>query len=162
MRICVCPGSFDPITNGHLDIIRRAASLFDKVIVAVLRNSAKSPSFTEAQRVDMILTACAEAGLTVEVDVFEGLLVEYARKVGACAIVRGLRAVSDFEYEMQMASLNNLLCSDVQTVFFMTSAQYAYISSSMVREIGRLGGDISALVPPSIQEQVLCTLTSKP
>lgn len=157
MRKCICPGSFDPITNGHLDIIRRASLLFDKVYVTVLTNSSKQPFFTVQQRMDMIAMCCKDIP-GVEIESFDGLLVDYAKQKDAIAMVRGLRAVSDFEYEMQMASLNRQLCNDVETVFLMSANSNAFLSSRMVREIGILGGDITSLVPPQVASMVAASL----
>ena len=149
--IAVYPGSFDPITSGHYDIIARAAGMFDTVIVLVAVNSGKTPLFTTAERIAMLRETCG-ALPNVRVDMLEdGLLVEYAVQQGAHVIVKGLRAVSDFEYEFQMALLNRHLEPDVETVFLMTSAEHSYLSSSIVKEIGRLGGDIRGLVPVSVQ-----------
>ncbi len=150
--IAVYPGSFDPVTSGHLDIIARAAGMFDTVIVLVAVNSGKAPLFTATERVAMLRETCA-ALPNVRVDsLHDGLLVQYAVGQGARVIVKGLRAVSDFEYEFQMALLNRHLESGVETVFLMTSAEYSYLSSSIVKEIGRLGGDIRGLVPPAVQQ----------
>lgn len=154
MRICLVPGSFDPITLGHLDVIQRAAKQYDKVIVAVLVNRQKKPFFPTEQRVEMIKKACA--GISgVQVESFEGLLVDFAARMGAHAVVRGLRAVMDFEYEFQLAALNRKLDEQLETVFFMTHTQYMFISSSMVKEIGMLGGDFSKMVPESIYQDIL-------
>ncbi len=155
MQIAIYPGSFDPATNGHMDVITRAAGLFDRLIVAVGRNSGKSPLFTPDERVALLREVCADAGLTnVEVDAFEGMLVDYARKQGARVVVKGLRAVSDFEYEFQMALANHHLAPDVETLFLMTSAEHLYLSSSIVKEIARLKGDVSALVPPRVESRL--------
>ena len=150
--IAVYPGSFDPITSGHLDIIERTASLYDQLIVVVATNSAKTPLFTIKQRIDMIRKSVESRSLTnVTVDALEDLLlVDYCSKQGARVIVKGLRAVSDFEYEFQMALLNRRLDDSVETVFMMTGAEYSYLSSSIVKEIARLGGEISGLVPDPI------------
>jgi pantetheine-phosphate adenylyltransferase len=145
--IAVYPGSFDPVTSGHFDIIGRAAGMFDTVIVLVAVNSTKTPLFSAAERVDMLRAACADFA-NVRVDsLADGLLVEYAVQQGARVIVKGLRAVSDFEYEFQMTLLNRRLEPGVETVFLMTSAEYSYLSSSIVKEIGRLGGNVNGLVP---------------
>lgn len=147
--IAIYPGSFDPVTSGHFDIITRAAGLFETVIVLVAANSAKVPLFTAQQRVGMIEEAC-DALPNVQVDTLaDQLLVDYATAQGAQVIVKGLRAVSDFEYEFQMALLNRHLQPNVETVFLMTSAEHSYLSSSIVKEIARLGGDIHGLVPLS-------------
>ena len=149
MNIAVYPGSFGPITNGHLDIIRRASRLYDKVVVGVLTNTSKRPMFEKSQRVDFIKRSTADLG-NVEVAFFEGLLVDFLRKENAKVIIKGLRATSDFEYEFQMALVNKQLCPEVETVFLSSSEKFTYLSSSVVREIGRLGGDVSMFVPPEI------------
>lgn len=150
--IAVYPGSFDPITSGHLDIIERAASLYETLIVLVATNSGKSPAFTARQRAEMIQASLDEKGLkNVRVDCFsEGLLVDYVRAQRARVIVKGLRAVSDFEYEYAMALLNRRLRPDLETVFMMTSGEYSFLSSSIVKEIARLGGEIEGLVPTPV------------
>ena len=153
MRIAVYPGSFDPMTNGHLDIIKRAAKSFDKVYVAILTNSAKNPAFSLSQRIDWLKRATADLE-NVEIDSFSGLLVNYATKVGASVIIKGLRAVSDFEYEFQMALTNRALNPDVETMFLMTHGKYSYLSSSIVKEIANLGGSLSGLVPDFMIEEV--------
>ena len=145
----VYPGTFDPVTNGHLDIIRRGSRLFSKVIVAILRNPEKLPLFSVSERASMIGSAVAPLG-NVRVDTFDGLLVDYARTQGATAIVRGLRAVSDFEYELQMAMMNRRLHKDVETVFMMPSESYFYLSSRLVREVVMLGGSVEGLVPDPV------------
>ena len=149
MRRAICPGSFDPITLGHLDIIQRAALMFDRVTVAVLVNPEKNPSFTADERLDMIRRAVRGIS-NVEVECFDGLLADYARQKNAQVIVRGLRAVTDFEYEFQMALANRKMNMDADTVFLTTSAQYMYLSSSMVKSIACFGGDISDFVPECI------------
>ncbi len=151
MRTAIYPGTFDPITNGHLDILERALKLFDRIIITIARNSSKTPLFTDQERLDLISQA-VQKYKAVEVDSFDGLLVEYARKKGATAIVRGLRAISDFEYELQMALMNRKLHGDVETVFLMPNEKYTYLNSSIVREIARLGGDVSDFVPPVVKE----------
>ena len=143
------PGSFDPVTNGHLDIIERAANMFDAVIVAVARNNSKSPLFTTDERVAMLIESCA-AWTNVTVHTFEGLLVQYAVEHEVAVIVKGLRAVSDFEYELQMAHMNRRLSRAVETVFMMTGSEYSYLSSSIVKEIARLGGSVEGLVPAHV------------
>lgn len=148
-NIALCPGSFDPITVGHLDIIQRAASMFESVVVVVLNNNAKTPLFSAEERVELIRKATA--GLpNVEVDRYDGLLADYAKKRHATAIVKGLRAVSDFEYEFQMALTNKKLNPEVDTVFLTTAAENLYLSSSIVKQIGSLGGEIESFVPPEI------------
>lgn len=154
MRTAVYPGSFDPITLGHVDVLRRAAGVFDRVVVAVLVNPRKAPAGEAAGRAAAIGEAVAEtlpelAG-RVEVATFDGLTVQACRAVGATHIVRGLRAVSDFEAELQMAHMNHRLAPEIDTVFFMTALEYGHLSSSLVREIARFGGDVSGMVPPSV------------
>ena len=151
-RVALYPGSFDPITLGHIDILERATAIFDRVVVSVLRNPAKQPTFSVDERLDLIRAAIEPLDGEVTVDSFDGLTVEHARQVGAIAIVRGLRAVSDFETEFQMALMNRRLEPDVHTVFLMTSAPFVYMSSNLVKEVCRLGGDISEFVPPAIAE----------
>lgn len=159
-NICVYPGSFDPVTRGHMDIITRAAKLFPEVVVAVLINPAKAGSFTMEKRLDMLRRACAHLE-NVRVDHFDGLLVDYMHKTGANVVVRGLRAVSDFESEFQMAQVNHQMAPDVETLFMMTSPECAYLSSSVVREIARFGGDISGFVPSCILEEVQDIINGK-
>lgn len=156
----VCPGSFDPVTVGHLDIIRRAAGMFSDVIVVVGTNSSKKPSFTADERMEMIRVACADIP-NVRVDKNGGLLADYARQVGARAIVKGLRAMSDFEYEFQMALTNKKLNPEVETVFLTTQAENMYLSSSMVKEIASMGGDIRDFVPEAIHETIIKRLYSE-
>ncbi len=154
MKIAVCPGSFDPVTLGHLDIINRASRLFDKVIVLVSFNYGKSSaSFSVEERMEMIRTVTKHLN-NVEIDCNSGLLADYLKKTGAAAIVKGLRAVSDFEYEFQMALANKKLYSEAETVFLTTSSENMYLSSSVVKEIASLGGDISGFVPPEILEAI--------
>ena len=153
MRIAVYPGSFDPMTNGHLDIIKRAANTFDKVYVAILTNSAKKPCFSLEQRIDWLTRATADLD-NVEIDSFSGLLVNYANQIGASIIIKGLRAVSDFEYEFQMALTNRALSPNIETMFLMTNGEYSYLSSSIVKEIAKLGGSLSGLVPDFMIEEV--------
>ena len=157
MKIAVCPGSFDPITNGHLDIIARAAKLFDRVIVCVLKNPAKTGSFSVEERLDLIRRSCAHIE-NVEVDSFNGLLVDYAHSKGACAIVKGLRAVSDFEYEMQMSMANKKLNENIDTVYLNTASEYMFLSSSVVKQIAMFGGEIEEFVPAAILEDVKAKL----
>lgn len=148
MRKAVCPGSFDPVTNGHLDIIVRAASLFDEVTVAVLINKTKSSMFTVDERIDMLREVVAPYP-NVKVDSFHGLLVDYCGTNGIAAIVKGLRAVSDFDYELQMAQMNHRLAG-VETLFVSTNPLYSYLSSSLLKEIATYGGDVSGLVPETV------------
>lgn len=152
-RICVYPGSFDPITVGHMDIIRRASRIFDRVIVAVLHNPAKKGCFPLEQRLTMIEKACADLP-TVSADAFDGLLVEYLKKTGAQVVVRGLRAVTDFEAEFQMAQVNHQVSPEMETLFMMTLPEHAYISSSVVRELATFGGDVTQFVPVEILDEV--------
>lgn len=157
MKTWIYPGSFDPITRGHLDVIRRVRPLCDRLIVAVLHNTQKKAFFDVQTRVEF-MTRCVGDIPGVQVDTFQGLLVDYARLRGAAAVVRGLRAVSDFEMELQMAGLNRKLCPELETVFVMTDVEQSFVSSTMVREIGTLGGDVSLLVPPQIVEDVTAAL----
>lgn len=149
MTKAVYPGSFDPVTNGHLDIIRRSAKLFDEVIVAVLVNSAKSPLFSVEEKVALLKEATKDIG-NVTIDSFEGLLVDFVEGNQVDVIVKGLRAVSDFESELQMAAMNRKL-NHVETVFMMTATEYSYLSSSLVKEVSRFGGDVSQLVPAHVE-----------
>jgi pantetheine-phosphate adenylyltransferase len=152
MKVAVYPGSFDPITNGHLDILERAATVFDQVIVGVLANPRKTPLLPVETRVGVIRDALREAAAPhdrIEVASFDGLTVDFCRTRGATAIVRGLRAISDFETEMQLAHNNRVLAPDIDTVFFMTSVANGYVSSSLVKEIASFGGDVSGMVPPA-------------
>ena len=152
MTIAVYPGSFDPITNGHLDVIGRAAGVFEREIVGVLANPRKQPLLATDERVAVIRAALDEAGLDagrITVDTFDGLTVDFCRRAGAAFIVRGLRAISDFETEMQLAHNNRRLAPGVDTVFFMTAVEHGYVSSSLVKEIAGFGGDVSAMIPES-------------
>ncbi len=153
MKIAVYPGSFDPVTNGHLDIIKRSANVFDKVIVGVLDNMAKKPMFTPEERVCMIKKVVADIE-NVEVYAFSGLLVDFMKQFDSAVIIKGLRTISDFEYEFQMALLNKSLNPDVETFFMMTDSKYSYISSSMVKEVARLGGGIDEFVPCDIIKEI--------
>jgi pantetheine-phosphate adenylyltransferase len=157
MNVAVYPGSFDPITNGHLDIIARAAAVFDRVVVAVLANPRKTPLLPVETRIAIIRDALAASGTSterVEVDSFDGLTVDFCRARGAHAIVRGLRAISDFEAEMQLAHNNRKLAPGVDTVFFMTSLEQGYVSSSLVKEIAQFGGDVGEMVPRAAEERL--------
>ena len=149
-RLAVFPGSFDPLTNGHVDIILRSAHLFERIVVAVLLNAEKQPLFTPEERVTIIRDVFREYP-NVEVDTFDGLLVDYARNRRASAIVRGLRAVSDFEYEFQMALMNRHLEPTLETVFMMPAEQYTYLSSRLIKEVFTLGGEVRGLVPPAVE-----------
>jgi pantetheine-phosphate adenylyltransferase len=148
--VAVYPGSFDPITNGHLDLIERGAKLCDRLIVAILRNEEKRPLFTVEERVEM-LREVVRGYPNIEVDSFDGLLVEYARQKGATLIVRGIRAISDYEYELQMALMNRRLNPSIETAFLMAGEAYSFISSRLVKQVISLGGNIAGLVPPSVE-----------
>lgn len=149
MRIAVYPGTFDPITKGHLDIIERAAPLFDRIIVSVAENPHKKPLLSREERRELV-SRSVEPIENVEVTDFDGLLVDYAKSVNACAIIRGLRAVSDFEYEFQMALMNRKLCPELETVYLMPNEKYTYINSTIVKEIARLGGDVGHFLPEAV------------
>ncbi len=153
-RTAICPGSFDPITNGHMDIISRGSKIFDKLYVVILHNSSKNSLFTVEERLDLIRKA-TEKFPNVIVESYTGLLVDYARNVGASVNLRGLRAVSDFEYEMQITSMNRLLNEELETFFIMTRNQYSFLSSSIVKEVAKYGADISKLVPPVVEKALL-------
>ena len=148
----LCPGTFDPVTNGHLDIIERASQTFETVVVAVLENPAKQPVFTIEERVEMLEKACASMS-GVEVAAFRGLLVDFARRRGDAVIVKGLRAVSDYEFEIQMAQMNHRL-ADVETLFMPTNPSWSFLSSSLVKEVARFGGDVEGLVPDEVRTQL--------
>lgn len=150
MRTVIYPGSFDPLTNGHLDVINRATKLFDKVIVAVATNDSKQPLFTREERLQLVAKSVRHLP-NVEPDSFDGLLVNYADKRGALAVIRGLRAVSDFEFEFQLALMNRRLNEKVETIFMMPKDTYTFVSSRIVKEIARLGGDVSGLVPAHVR-----------
>ncbi len=149
MRTAIYPGTFDPITNGHLDIIDRAAKIFDRVTVAVTTNPGKKPLFDVQERVQMIREVTANFS-TIEIESFSGLLVDYVSRQGATAIVRGLRAVSDFEFEFQMALVNRKIAEHIETVFLMPNEKYTYLNSTIVKEVAAFGGDISMFVPPEV------------
>lgn len=151
MKIAVCPGSFDPVTIGHLDIISRASKLFDRVIVVVMSNSAKSPLFTQVERMELLHRAIDSVGIdNVTVDCYDGLLADYVKMRNATAIVKGLRAMSDFEYEFQMALTNRKIYPEAETVFLTTAAENMYLSSSLVKQVAQLGGEIADFVPECI------------
>lgn len=149
--IAVCPGSFDPVTMGHVDIIQRGAKVFDEVRVAILNNSSKNPLFSLEERVELLEVVTKDFD-NVIVDTFDGLLIDYAKSVNANAIIRGLRAVSDFEYEMQMTSMNRVLNEQIETFFIMTNNQYSFLSSSIVKEVAKYKGNISELVPSEVEK----------
>lgn len=151
--VALYPGSFDPITNGHVDIIERGLGIFDRVVVAVLKNPKKRPLFTTKERVRMIQDIFASRK-EVEVRAFEGLLVDFARSQGTKVVIRGLRAISDFEYEFQMALMNRGLAPDIETFFMMPSVNYSFLSSALVREVAGLGGTVEGLVPPSVARKL--------
>lgn len=154
MRTAIYPGSFDPLTNGHLDVIQRAAKLFDRVIVAVAENEGKHPLFSLEERREMVRSAVSHLPI-VECDSFDGLLVNYVDRMGGHAIIRGLRAVSDFEFEFQLALMNRKLNERVETIFMMPRDTYTFISSRIVKEIAKLGGDITEFVPPNVRLSLL-------
>ena len=152
-RLAVCPGSFDPLTNGHVDMIRRAARLFDRVVVAVLVNASKTPLFSVEERVAILRDVLKDLP-DVEVDTFDGLLVDYVERRKADVIVRGLRAVADFDYEYQMAQMNRRLNARIETMFLLPAEQYAYTSSRLVKEVFMLGGSVQGLVPPAVEARL--------
>ncbi len=160
MRTAIYPGSFDPMTNGHLDVVQRAAKLFDRVIVAVAKNEGKHPLFPQAERVALVRKAVADLP-NVTADSFDGLLVEYVAAKKARAIVRGLRAVSDFEFEFQLALMNRKLDENIETIFMMPKDTYTFLSSRIVKEIARLGGDVKQFVPPNVQAALKKKLREK-
>jgi len=153
MHTAIYPGSFDPITNGHLDVVRRALSLVDRVIVGVIYNPAKAPLFSLEERMNLIRHHFRDEP-RVDVDSFSGLLIDFARLKNIYTIIRGLRAVSDFDYEFQMAITNRHLCPELDTVFLMTDVDYSYLSSSLVKQVARFGGDVSSFVPPDIETKL--------
>jgi pantetheine-phosphate adenylyltransferase len=153
-RIAVYPGTFDPVTFGHLDLVERGRRHVDRLILAILRNEDKKPMFTVEEREGFLREAVARWD-NVEVDAFDGLLVDYAKRMGASLILRGLRAVSDFEYELQMAMMNRRLSPELETMFLMPSEAYSYVSSRLVREVARLGGNLSGLVSPAVERAML-------
>jgi pantetheine-phosphate adenylyltransferase len=156
--LAIYPGSFDPVTNGHLDLIERGSKLFDRLVVAVLQNLDKDPLFTVPERVEM-LREVTRPWANVEVDVFDGLLVEYARRRNAQALLRGIRAISDYEYELQMAMMNRKMEPNIETVFMMPSVKYSYLSSRLVREVARLDGPLKDLVPPMVEDRIRAKVT---
>jgi pantetheine-phosphate adenylyltransferase len=161
MRTAVYPGSFDPLTNGHLDIIRRASRLFDRVLVSVLQNEGKSPMFTVQERMELIAECTSGIG-GVEVHSFSGLLVDFMRRMDANVVVRGIRAVSDYEYELQMALMNRELNADAETIFMLPAVEYTFVASRLVKEVFRLGGDIAHLVPPAVLDALRARLVTAP
>ena len=160
MKTAVYPGSFDPVTNGHLDIIERSAKIFDRVIVSVLQNSAKIPAFTNEEKLDMLRRVTAHIS-NVEIGFFDGLLVNYVQQMGAQVIIKGLRAVSDFEYELQMALMNQKQQPGIETLFMMTSSDNSFLSSSIVKEVARLGGNLNGMVPDMIIPDITKKLLDK-
>ncbi|MGN6577655.1 MAG: pantetheine-phosphate adenylyltransferase [Nocardioides sp.] len=159
MRRAACPGSFDPVTNGHIDIISRAAALFDEVVVAVGVNKSKNRLFSPEERIEMLEEACAGFA-NVSVASFDGLLTDFCKEREVVAIVKGLRAVSDFDYELQMAQMNSSL-ADIETVFVPTSPEYSFLASSLVKEVATFGGDVSSLVPPRVLERLTARLAER-
>ena len=157
-RRAIYPGTFDPITFGHADLARRALRLFDNLVVAVATDPAKQPTFTTEERVEMARLALADVADRVEVVGFDGLLVDFARAKGVQAIIRGLRAVSDFEYEFQLASMNRQLAPDLESIFLTPAKEYAFVSSSLVKEVATLGGDVSHFTPPDVERMLLAKL----
>jgi pantetheine-phosphate adenylyltransferase len=160
-RIAIYPGSFDPLTNGHVDIIERGARIFDQIVVAILANVEKTPLFSELERVALIQEVFKDRP-NVQVDTFDGLLVDYAQRKNASVLVRGLRAVSDFEYEFQMALMNRHLAPGIETVFMMPAEQYTYISSRLIKEVFMLNGKIDGLVPPVVEERLRAKRAGRP
>jgi pantetheine-phosphate adenylyltransferase len=161
MRTAIYPGSFDPLTNGHLDVVQRATKLFDRVIVAVAKNESKHPLFTLEERVELVRQAVSHLPM-VEADAFDGLLVKYVEDCSAQAVVRGLRAVSDFEFEFQLALMNRKLNEKIETIFMMPKDTYTFLSSGIVKEIARLGGDVSAFVPAHVRTALASKLSAAP
>ena len=153
MRVCIYPGTFDPVTNGHLDVIQRALKLFDKVIIGVARDNYKDVLFSTEERFE-IMNQVTSSMDRVEVEIFSGLLMDYCREKHASAVIRGLRAVSDFEYEMQIGLMNKKLNPEVETVFLMTSQDNSFVSSSIIKNVAQFGGDLSGLVPAFVEEKI--------
>lgn len=159
MSIAIYPGTFDPVTSGHLDILERAVSLFDRVVIAVAKDTTKVPLFSVDERVALLQEVTADLP-TVEVDTFEGLTIEYAKKIGATAVIRGLRAMSDFEYEFQLALMNKKLDPGIETVFLMTKSEFSFISSSAIKSVVGLGGSVNGLVPASVEKALVAKFFS--
>ena len=159
-QIAIYPGTFDPITEGHIDVVRRATALFPRVIVLVAKNPSKQPLFSDGERMTMI-REIFKGHRRVAVDAFDGLLVDYARRQKAGVIIRGLRAVSDFEYEFQMALTNRKLARTIDTVFLVPDERYTYLTSSIVREVARLGGDVSDFVPPGVRKRLIAAVSQR-
>ncbi|RKH49833.1 pantetheine-phosphate adenylyltransferase [Corallococcus llansteffanensis] len=160
MPVAIYPGSFDPLTNGHLSLIQRSLKMFDRLIVAIAVNPKKTPLFSQEERIELIRDACKDS--RVEVDAFHGLLVDYVHQRKVSVVIRGLRAVSDFEYEFQLANMNRKLAPDIDTVFMMTGEDYFYISSQLVREVASFGGDVEGLVPPNVYAGLRKKFGTKP
>jgi pantetheine-phosphate adenylyltransferase len=160
--VAVYPGSFDPVTNGHIDLIQRSSALFDRVIVAILRNAEKTPLFGIEERVVMLENAIRDQHLeNASVSSFAGLLVDFVERIGASVIIRGIRAVSDYEYELQMALMNRRLSSRIETVFLLPAEAYSFLSSKLVKEIAQLGGSITGLVPPDVEQRLYSKYRTK-
>ncbi|GBD94085.1 phosphopantetheine adenylyltransferase [bacterium BMS3Abin05] len=153
MKIAIYPGTFDPITHGHIDVVERAVTLFDRVVITIAINAVKKPLFSVKERQEMIAESTKHLQ-NIEVDAFEGLLMEYAKRKNAVAVIRGLRAISDFEYELQMALMNRKLAEEVVTVFLMPNVKYTYLNSTIVKEVAGFGGDVSGLVPESVEKRL--------
>jgi pantetheine-phosphate adenylyltransferase len=151
--LAIYPGSFDPPTNGHLDLIQRGSKIFDELVVAILRNSEKTPMFSVSERLEMLRELLADLG-NVRIDTFDGLMVEYAKSMGASCVLRGIRAVSDYEYELQMALMNRKIEPTLETVFMMPADKYSYVSSRLVREVAQLGGPVKGLVPEAVEQKL--------
>jgi len=160
-RVAIYPGSFDPVTNGHLDIVERGLKIFDKIIVTILHNPAKEVLFSVEERIEMLKT-CLNKNRGVEIDTYNGLLVDYAAQKKAHAILRGMRAVSDFEYEFQLALMNRRLNREIQTVFLMTGLRWIFTSSSIIKEAAQFGGNINGMVPPAVLKKLKAKFNSKP
>ena len=154
MKTVLYPGTFDPVTNGHLDVLERASKMFDHVIISIAENTEKSPTFSSEERTQLVKENIARLN-NVSVETFDGLLVEHARRRGACAVVRGLRAVSDFEYEFQMAQMNRHLDSEIETIFLMPNEKYFFTSSQLIKQVHSYGGDSTELVPPNVHRALM-------